>query len=383
MQKTTNHIHLIIILAVLSSVAPMAIDTYLPSIPNIAYDLGVSIEKIELSLSIFLIGFSIGQIFGGPLSDKLGRRKSSIFGLLGFALFSFLITFSTHIYELWFYRFIEAIFGGIVIVNATAAIRDRFHGQEAAKVFSLLGTIRALAPMLAPAIGAFIIHFYSWKAVFLFLSFYALIVAFWVYKKLEESFTYNEQTIKESFKLVLKNKMAVKAMLVLSLSFSGFFIFIAKSSFIFIEHFNISTDYFPFFFGFNFILLIIMTRLNILFLKKYTTVLLIKIALAIQVLAGVIFIINYDHLTLITIMIIMGGYMSMMAFIFGNGLTLALENFPNNAGVASSVAGVLQFGLGAIISSFALSFHNETFLPIAISVTILSSICYLIMRSYK
>lgn len=383
MQKTTNHIYLVIILAVLSSVAPMAIDTYLPSIPNIASDLSVSIEKIELSLSIFLIGFSIGQIFGGPLSDKLGRRKSSILGLLGFSLFSFLIIFSTHIYELWLYRFIEAFFGGIVVVNATAAIRDRFHGQEAAKVFSLLGTIRALAPMLAPAIGAFIIHFYSWKAIFVFLTLYALIVAFWVYKGLEESFTYSQQTIKESFKLVLSNKMAVRAMLVLSLSFSGFFIFIAKSSFIFIEYFKISTDYFPFFFGFNFILLIIMTRLNILLLKKYTTVLLIKMALIIQILAGVLFIISYEQLNIITTMIIMGSYMSMMAFIFGNGLTLALEYFPKNAGVASSVTGVLQFGLGAFISSFALSFHNDTFFPIALSVTLLSLISFFIMRSYR
>lgn len=383
MQKTTNHIHLVIILAVLSSVAPMAIDTYLPSIPSIATDLGVTIEKIELSLSIFLIGFSIGQIFGGPLSDKLGRRKSSILGLLGFALFSFLIIFSSHIFELWIYRFIEAFFGGIVVVNATAAIRDRFHGQEAAKVFSLLGTIRALAPMLAPAIGSFIIHFYSWKAVFTFLTLYALIVAFWVYKSLEESFTYSKQTMIESFKLVLKNKMAVRAMLVLSLSFSGFFIFIAKSSFIFIEYFEISTDYFPFFFGFNFILLIIMTRLNILLLKKYTTVALIQVALIIQILAGVLFIINYEDLNIITTMIIMGSYMSMMAFIFGNGLTLALEHFPKNAGVASSVAGVLQFGLGALISSFALSFHNNTFLPIALSVTLLSLLSFFIMRGYR
>ena len=158
MRKSTNHIYLIILLSVLSSVAPMGVDTYLPSIPDIAKSFDVSIHKIELSLSIFLIGFSIGQVFGGPISDKYGRKKSSVFGLLGYALFSFIIIFSTNIYELWAYRFFEAFFGGIVVVNAAAAVRDRFHGAEAAKVFSLIGMVRSLAPLLAPAIGAFIIH---------------------------------------------------------------------------------------------------------------------------------------------------------------------------------------------------------------------------------
>jgi MFS transporter, DHA1 family, multidrug resistance protein len=383
MQKTTNHIYLIIILAVLSSVAPMGIDTYLPSIPSIATDLEVSIDKIELSLSIFLIGFSIGQIFGGPLSDRLGRKKSSILGLLGFALFSFLIIFCNSLYELWVYRFLEAFFGGVVVVNATAAIRDRFHGQEAAKVFSLLGTIRALVPLMAPLIGSSIIHFYSWRAVFVFLTLYAVLVAFWVYKDLDESFTYSKQNIIESFKLVLKNTMAVRAMLVLSLSFSGFFIFIAKSSFIFIEYFKISTDLFPFFFGFNFILIIIMTRVNILLLKKYSIIDLIKTAILIQIVSGILFIINYHHISIFTTMLVMGVYMSMIAFIFGNGLTLALEYFPKNAGVASSVAGVLQFGLGALISSFALSFHNDTFLPIALSITFISIVSFFIIWVYR
>lgn len=193
MRKSTNHIYLIILLSVLSSVAPMGVDTYLPSIPDIAKSFDVSIHKIELSLSIFLIGFSIGQVFGGPISDKYGRKKSSVFGLLGYALFSFIIIFSTNIYELWVYRFFEAFFGGIVVVNAAAAVRDRFHGAEAAKVFSLIGMVRSLAPLIAPAIGAFIIHFYSWKAIFIFLTLYALVVAFFIYRDLEESFTYSKQ----------------------------------------------------------------------------------------------------------------------------------------------------------------------------------------------
>lgn len=380
MRKSINHIYLIILLATLSSVAPMGVDTYLPSIPEISKYFNVSIEKIELSLSIFLIGFSIGQIFGGPISDRYGRRIGSITGLLGFSFFSFLIIFSSNIYELWTYRFLEAFFGGIVVVNAAASVRDRFHGKEAAKVFSLMGMVRSVAPMIAPFIGAFIIHFFTWKAVFVFLTIYPLVIAFLVYKDLNESFTYIKQNIYTSFKSVLTHKEAVKYMLVLGLSFGGFFILISKSSFIYIEHYNISTDYFPFFFGINFVVLMALIRVNVRLLKSFTPKQIVKLALAIQILSGSLFILNYETIPLAFTVILIASYMGVMAFVFGNCLALAIEFFPKNAGVASSVIGVLQFGLGALVSSISLSFTDHTFLPIAISITISSILAILLLR---
>ena len=383
MRKSINHLYLIILISILSSVAPMGIDTYLPSIPEIAKYFDVNIHKVELSLSIFLIGFAIGQIFGGPISDRYGRRVGSIVGLLGYALFSFLIIFSSSIYELWIYRFLEAFFGGITVVNATAAVRDRFSGQEAAKVFSLIGMVRSLAPLLAPVFGAAIIHFFPWEGIFVFLTIYALIVAFFIYKDLPESFTYTKQNIIESYKLVLTHKKAMKAMLVLAISFGAFFIIIAKTSYIYIEYFGIKTDYFPLFFGINFIILIAMINVNVKLLKTYQAKNIAKYATLIQFCVGIIFLLIHKDMNLILTVIIIASYMSMMAFIFGNCMSLAIEHFSKNAGVASGVIGVLQFGLGAIISSIALNFDNNGFFVIAFSITFLSIISFLIMRSYK
>lgn len=383
MRKSINHLYLIILISILSSVAPMGIDTYLPSIPEIAKYFDVNIHKVELSLSIFLIGFAIGQIFGGPISDRYGRRIGSIVGLLGYALFSFLIIFSSSIYELWIYRFLEAFFGGITVVNATAAVRDRFSGQEAAKIFSLIGMVRSLAPLLAPVFGAAIIHFFPWEGVFVFLTIYALLVAFFIYKDLPESFTYSKQNIIESYKLVLTHKKAMKAMLVLAISFGAFFIIIAKTSYIYIEYFGIKTDYFPLFFGINFIILIAMINVNVKLLKTYEAKNIAKYATLIQFFVGIIFLLIHKDMSLILTVIILASYMSMMAFIFGNCMSLAIEHFSKNAGVASGVIGVLQFGLGAIISSIALNFDNNGFFVIAFSITFLSLISFLIIRSYK
>ncbi|WP_082744817.1 multidrug effflux MFS transporter [Aliarcobacter cryaerophilus] len=383
MRKSINHLYLIILISILSSVAPMGVDTYLPSIPEIAKYFDVNIHKVELSLSIFLIGFAIGQIFGGPISDRYGRRVGSIVGLLGYALFSFLIIFSSSIYELWIYRFLEAFFGGITVVNATAAVRDRFSGQEAAKVFSLIGMVRSLAPLLAPVFGAAIIHFFPWEGIFIFLTIYALIVAFFIYKDLPESFTYTKQNIVESYKLVLTHKKAMKAMLVLAISFGAFFIIIAKTSYIYIEYFGIKTDYFPIFFGINFIILIAMIKVNVNLLKTYEAKNIAKYATLIQFCVGIIFLLIHKDMNLILTVIIIASYMSMMAFIFGNCMSLAIEHFSKNAGVASGVIGVLQFGLGALISSVALNFDNNGFFVIAFSITFLSIISFLIIRSYK
>lgn len=383
MRKSINHLYLIILISILSSVAPMGVDTYLPSIPEIAKYFDVNIHKVELSLSIFLIGFAIGQIFGGPISDRYGRRFGSIVGLLGYALFSFLIIFSSSIYELWIYRFLEAFFGGITVVNATAAVRDRFSGQEAAKVFSLIGMVRSLAPLLAPVFGAAIIHFFPWEGIFVFLTIYALIVAFFIYKDLPESFTYTKQNIIESYKLVLTHKKAMKAMLVLAISFGAFFIIIAKTSYIYIEYFGIKTDYFPLFFGINFIILIAMIKVNVNLLKTYEAKNIAKYATLIQFCVGIIFLLIHKDMNLILTVIIIASYMSMMAFIFGNCMSLAIEHFSKNAGVASGVIGVLQFGLGALISSVALNFDNNGFFVIAFSITFLSIISFLIIRSYK
>ncbi|MFA7070073.1 MAG: multidrug effflux MFS transporter [Sulfurimonas sp.] len=383
MKKAINHIYLIIILSVLSSVAPMGVDTYLPSIPQIATYFDVDIHKVELSLSIFLSGFALGQVFGGPISDRYGRRVSSIIGLLGYAFFSFLIIFSSSIYELWIYRFLEAFFGGITVVNAAAAVRDRFHGEEAAKVFSLIGLVRSLAPLLAPVFGAIIIHFFPWEGVFVFLGIYALVAAFLVYKDLPESFTKSSQSIIASYKSVLSNTNALKVMLVLAISFGGFFIIIAKTSFIYIGHFGISTDFFPLFFGINFIAMMFMIKLNVSLLKKYNIKRLTKNAILVQIIASVLFLQLYKDPSIVVVVALIGVYMSMMAFIFGNAMAMALEHFSKNAGVASGIIGVMQFGVGSIVSSTALSFKDDGFFVIALSLSLTSTLSYLILRSYR
>jgi DHA1 family bicyclomycin/chloramphenicol resistance-like MFS transporter len=174
----------------------------------------------------------------------------------------------------------------------------------------------------------------------------------------------------------------MKIMLVLALGFSGMFIFIAKSSYIYIEYFGISTDAFPFYFGISILTLMLLIRVNIKLLEKYKSIILIRFAIAFQMVTAMVFIFISNEINLYAIIALTAIYIGMNAFIYGNCTALALESFSKNAGVASSVIGVIQFGVGALITSVVLLFHTDNLTPVAVSIFLISSSSFVILRSY-
>src|SRR5690606_11116214 len=142
------------ILAGLVAVAPFAIDTYLPALPLMAGDLNTSIEWIQASIPAYLIGGAIGQFFGGPLSDQIGRKPVGLFGLLLYAASSLLIWQCTSVEALLVLRFTQALGGGSATVIVAATVRDSQDGKDAARMMALIGLIMTIAPLLAPAVGA-------------------------------------------------------------------------------------------------------------------------------------------------------------------------------------------------------------------------------------
>jgi MFS transporter, DHA1 family, multidrug resistance protein len=382
MKNSINTSYLLILLSVLSAIAPISIATYLPAMPSMAEYYNLPISYIELSLSIFMFGFSLGQLFGGPISDRKGRKFCSLLGLFGFSFFSFLIIFSTTVYELWIYRFLEAFFAGFIVINATAIIRDLYSGNEAAKYFSLLGSIRSIVPMVAPMIGALILFFAPWKGIFAFLTIYSLFLAFLIIKDLEETYTYTKRNIIESYISVLSHKKAMMIMFILALGFSSMFSIITKLSFIYMEHFHVGVNLFSLYYGLNFVLLMVLATLNTKFMKYFSQLNILKTAVSVQIVFAAIFTFFYKDLTLYSTIIILGIYIAMNGLIYGNATSMVLENFSKNAGVASALIGVIQFGMASIISSVIVSFHGQTLLPIGIGMLMISLTSILILKKY-
>jgi len=376
----------IVILAMLTSISPLAIDVYLPSFTQISKYFYTSIDQIEVTLSIYLIGFALGQLVGGPLSDRYGRKIFIFLGLSIYILFSFMISIASSVEQLWVFRFFQAIGGGFAVVNTSAIVRDLFHGKEGAKVFSMISMVMMIAPMIAPVIGASILHFLSWQYIFIFLSIYTMMLLYFITKLPETSPKDKTKNMFTNYIIILKNKNAILLMLAGGFGISALFIFITKSSFIYMEYYKLDSIYFSLLFGLNAVGLIIATKLNIILLEKHSSIKLFLYAIIFQMLiAGSLFLLS--PLNILPIMIIgFVLYVSTLGLIFANVLSLLLEHFKTISATATALNGVIGFSISALVGFIASLFHDgglDYIFYLMISVSFISLVILLILIQRK
>ena len=189
------------LMASISALPPLSIDMYLPAIPGMAENLNVEISTIQNSLSIFLLSFGFGMLVFGPLADKYGRRPLALFGLAGFGLASLGLSLSPTAGAFLFFRFFQGLLGSAAIVVIPAIIRDCF-GKDTAKGISTVTMIMLTAPLVAPLIGSGLLIISDWRAIFLSLTGYSLVVFLLTLWKLPETLSTVSKTQQRSF---LKN----------------------------------------------------------------------------------------------------------------------------------------------------------------------------------
>ncbi|HSJ66426.1 MAG TPA: Bcr/CflA family efflux MFS transporter, partial [Anditalea sp.] len=179
----TKNFFIIVVLGALCTISPFSIDMYLPGFPAMAKDLNTSISNIQFSLTAYLIGIAIGQLFYGPLLDKYGRKKPLYAGLAIYMVASIGCAFSQSVENLIIMRLLQAIGGCAGMVAAQALVRDLFPVTKTAQVFSLLTLVIAVSPMIAPTVGGFVTAYYDWHIVFIILAVLTLFIwlaAIWV-----------------------------------------------------------------------------------------------------------------------------------------------------------------------------------------------------------
>jgi len=365
---------LIILLAALTALAPLAIDAYLPAMPSMAADFMSSIHDIELSLSLFLAGFSIGQLIGGPLSDHFGRRATVLTGLTIFALGTLGIVLCSSLTTLLAFRCLQALGGGIAIVNSGAIIRDISSGRDSARNLSHMAFIMMMAPLLAPVIGASILHLSSWHGIFVFLLIYALVVSFLFYKNIPETKVHHPHKIStvQRYLLVLKHRHALGYLFALCCAYGGMFAFITGSPSVYMGYFKISESTYPLFFGANIVFMLIANRLNVVLLRHYEPNQLLSLGQLIQLISGTILLSyivlsNSPELGLVVFMIML--FVGSQGFIVSNATSSTVEFFPHNSGTASALLGAAGFATGALTGSLVGLFGDGTPLPMALIMT--------------
>ena len=379
------------LLALVVALSPFAIDTYLPAIPSMARYFVIDIHLIEVSIPIYLFGFALGQIIGGPVSDNYGRKWVGSTGLFIFFICSLLITQVKYVEQLWILRFIQAIGGGFGLVICAAIVRDLYDGKEAAKVFTLIGFIMMIAPLIAPTIGAIMLDYFNWQAIFVLLACYALILIFIIIlwlpetKQLRSVSGYQHHSFSQVLKrylLILKNRSALPFLLCSSFVAASLFAFLTEISFVYINFFKVAESKFAWMFGLNIGSMMVFNRLNHYLLDYWQPVKILKMGLLVQLVAAfVLVLLSIFHLYSLTLIVIL---LMLVIGAFGiigpNNTSCYMHYFPQNSGTANAVIGSSQFLFGGLIGLVLSRLHNGTPFPMFMTIFIASLFGYLSYR---
>lgn len=359
---------LTVLLAMLVAVTPLAIDMYLPAMQMMAADLDTPIHYVELSVSGFLLGFAIGQITGGSLSDRWGRKPAVALGLSIFALASVALIWTDTIESLLALRVIQAIGGGIAVVNSSAVVRDLYSGKDMARVLSMIAMVMMTAPLLAPMLGAFFATVGGWRVIFAALAGYAVLVGILFLWQVPESRKHEEQSpgMIAAYLRIIRHRQAMAYVLVLSFAFSGMFAFITAAPFTYLEHYGVGVEIFPFLFGANIITMMLFNRVNVRLLSRSTPNKLMMTGVGVQCVAGAgLLLASMTDAPLWIVVVCNMLFVGVLGLIAANATASCLQFFPDISASANAVIGVVEFCMGAAVGLLWAQMHDGSLIPIA------------------
>lgn len=369
-----SHLQLAVLLGMTVALGPLALDAYLPAFPVIAGDFGIPHADVGLTLSAYVGALGLAQLVGGPLSDRYGRRQVLFAGLAVFGFASVMVAQASSLGEMVSWRIIQGIGGAFCAVSVPAIVRDQVGGQDAARLFGLIGLVMFIAPAAAPAIGALMLILGDWHGIFLLLAGYAVLLA--VVLKLalfprlkpRPRATTPVKTLVTNYMLVLRHKTTMRFVGIQVLCFSTMMLFITHSSFIYQEWFGLSNSQFSILFAANIVAMALWNLLNRPLLQKYSSVVLLRAQVIIQFLILA---------TLVGVVLLGGPFWAVIACLIAgigcqggivpNNMANALEFFPHLGGTASAMLGASQFTIAGLISALSSTFAGEALLPIVIS----------------
>ena len=343
-------------LGVLSALAPLSNDLFVPSLPLVADSLGSSYGDIQLTMTAVLLGFALGQLFYGPLSDRFGRRPLLLMGLTLYVLASFLCARSPDLPSLIAGRLLQGLGGAAGMVLARAIILDRWTGTGASRVLSWVAVIAFMAPVCAPLIGGYLASLAHWPLVFWLqggVGAVCLLGAIGLLRRargpdrsvsiMRSLFAYVD---------VLRDREAVLYMACMGCGHVGVMAFVTNSAFVFVRHLGLE----PYQYGFCFSIVMLGgatgSFLNGRLVMGLGMTKLLSMGTVIVALAGVIALLaNILVGGVLAILVPSLCYTFGMAFIFSNAIAHVLTRFRDRAGAAAAVVGVNQFLAGALAAS--------------------------------
>ena len=382
---------LILTLGILNALTPFTIDLYLPAFPEIAADLHTPVARMSLSVSVYFIGFALGQVLYGPLLDRFGRKPPIYVGLAVYLAATAGCMTAQSFEALLIFRFVSALGGCAASVGAISMVRDYFPAKDGARIFSMLMLVLSVSPLLAPSIGSVLAGQWGWRMLFAALAALAVVDLFLVALALPRGYRGDRSVrlelipIMRTFREVLREPQFRAYVFSGSLSFAGLFVFVAGAPALFMQDFGVSAHGFGLIFATLAGGMIGGGQLNHLLLRYAPGKIVFRRALIVQVVIGAIFLVGalsfgYGLAGTLTLLFL---YLVCAGITYPNAAALALEPFSKNIGSASALLGFLQLGLGAIAAALVGLLGDTGTRPMAIVMSVFAALGWIILRSIR
>jgi len=366
-----SHLRLYLLLGALIAFPSLSIDMYLPAFPAIQAWFHTGAGQVQRTLSVFSFGFAIGQLFFGPLSDRLGRRGPLIAGIALYLAGVLGVLLAPNIEIFTVARLVQALGGCAAALIGRAMVRDLFPANEAARVFSTLMLIMGLAPILAPLIGGQLLLISGWQGIFYLLFAFAALSLVAVVLTLPESLPEARRVrhgLGEVFAVygrLLTDRQFFAYSLSLAFASSGMFAYITGSPFVFIRLHGVPPEYYGWLFGSNALGLIACSQFNRYLLRRHADTTILRHALVVTAAAGICLglVALFDVGGLAGLMAPLFVCIASLGFIMPNATAAALSRSGGHAGSAVALLTSIQFTAASTASAVVSALENGTALP--------------------
>ncbi|WP_087002379.1 multidrug effflux MFS transporter [Rhizobium sullae] len=349
------------LLSALMGFASISTDLYLPAMPAMGRDFGADPGSIELTVSGFLIGFSLGQLFWGPVGDRYGRRLPVAVGLLLFVIGSAGCAISGSAAEMMLWRVVQAIGACSGVVLARAMVRDLYEGSRAAQMLSILITVMAVAPLLGPIVGGQILAIAGWRSIFWVLvavGLATLAALFTVPETLPAS-RRNKNSITDAvlgYGKLLANRRLLGFAAAGGFFYAGIYAYIAGTPFAYIDYYHVPVGLYGVLFALGIVGIMVTNMVNSRLVTRLGSTTLLRFGTFGAMASGFAILVagatGWGGLWALTTLLFV--FVSWSGLIVANSIGGALQDFPEQAGAVSALVGAIHYGSG-IAGSAAVS----------------------------
>ncbi|MGR4879283.1 Bcr/CflA family multidrug efflux MFS transporter [Streptomyces sp. LARHCF249] len=365
------------ILGGLTALPPLSMDMYLPALPEVTNALHSPASTVQLTLTACLAGMALGQLVIGPMSDKWGRRRPLLIGMVVYVLATAICALAPTAELLIAFRLLQGLAGAAAIVIARAVVRDLYDGVEMARFFSTLMLISGTAPIVAPLIGGQVLRFSDWRGVFVVLTAVGIVLTVMMWRSLGETLpperrqTGGVGTALRTMRGLLGDRVFTGYTLAGGFAFAVLFSYIAASPFVVQEIYGASPQAFSLLFGINSFGLIAVGQINgKLLVGRVDMDKTLSVGLAVTTAASVALLLMaagvFGRVGLVPIATALFVLMSAMGLVMPNTNAQALMRTPHAAGSASALIGTSSFLVGAIASPLVGIAGEDTAVPMAV-----------------